>query len=81
VCMIWKDDPEARNYIKRPKNMRVHEDQSIALGELNEEVQNEFEAKSEIHLTIDTKESQENSVYCVVLFLSLFFTLSFNFFY
>lgn len=58
VCKIWKDDPEARNYIKRPKNMKIYDqDPGVALGELNEEAQNELEAKSEIHLTIDTKES------------------------
>jgi len=79
--MIWKDDPEAINYVKKRKNMKTYEELDTNLGEISEASQRELEAKAEIRLNMDTKESQENSVYCVVFFLALFFTLSFNFFY
>ena len=74
--MIWKDDPEAINYVKKRKNMKTYEELDTNLGEISEASQRELEAKAEIRLNMDTKESQENSVYCVVFFLSLFFTLS-----
>ena len=79
--MIWKDDPEAINYVKKRKNMKTYEELDTNLGEISEASQRELEAKAEIRLNMDTKESQENSVYCVVFFLSLFFTLSFNFYF
>ena len=34
-----------------------------------------------INLTLDEKDSQDNSVYATMFFLRLFFSLTFNFFY
>lgn len=55
--MIWKDDPEAINYVKKRKNMKTYEELDTNLGEISEASQRELEAKAEIRLNMDTKES------------------------
>ena len=72
VLVFFRNDPEAKNYVKKQKNMRTEAD-------MVDNIENDFGVF--INLTADERDSQDNSVYATMFFLSLFFSLTFNFFY
>lgn len=74
--MIWRNDAEAINIVKKSKGLKVFEEVKLP-DDLTEEIPEIVD----IRLSKDEKESQENSVYVVVFFISLFMSISFNFFF
>ena len=74
--MIWRNDAEAVNIVKKSKGLKVFEEVKLP-DDLTEEIPEIVD----IRLSKDEKESQENSVYVVVFFISLFMSISFNFFF
>lgn len=72
VCLVFKNDPEAKNHIKKPKDLKVEEHTSDNLM---------TDYSIYIKLSRDEKDQQENGVWCTVLFLSLFFQFSLNYVY
>ena len=74
VLLFFKNDPEAKNYVKKQKNMRSEKEMVYVDG-----IENDFGMF--LNLTVDEKDSQDNSVFATMFFLSLFFSLAFNFFY
>ena len=76
ICMIWRNDEEAVNIVKKSKGLRVYDE-----VQLPDDMTDDVPEIVDIRLSKDEQESQENSVYVVVFFISLFLSISFNFFF
>jgi hypothetical protein len=73
VCVFFRNDPEAKNHVKKPKNLKLENSHN------DTDMQNDVSLY--IQLSRDEKDRQENGVWCTILFLSLYFQFSINYIY
>lgn len=69
VLFFFRHDPEAKNYVQKPKELR--DDKSVNIED----------APADIYLSNEEQADQENAAFALVVYLSLFFSLAFNYLY
>jgi len=69
VVFFFRHDPEAKNYVQKPKAFR--DDQSVNIED----------EPTDIYLSDQEQNDQENAAFALVVYLSLFFSLLFNYIY
>ena len=74
VCLIWRKDKEARNFIKKPKTL-----QYVKSGRAQENL--DEEPGHDIILSAEEQTLQEQACYANVALISLFFSFFLNFVY
>lgn len=73
VCLFFRRNAFAKNVVKRPKNLQEY-NQTINLGE-------DIPADTQINMTRDEWEQQENCIWITVFWMSSFLALLINFMY
>lgn len=71
VCKVFKNDPYAKNHIKKPKSMVQNQPVNLEDSDISDHIK----------MSHDELESQENSVWLCMFWLVSFFSFFFNFFY
>ena len=69
MIKFFPNDMEAKNYVQKPKEFRDDKDVNIE------------EEPTDIYLSNEEQSGQENAAYALVVYLSLFFSLLFNYVY
>lgn len=77
VLIFGRWDKEAKNYVQKPADFKYDEDIDSELSELDK--QRMMATKTELYLTKEEAEQQENAVYSTISLIALFFTLVLNF--
>ena len=69
VLFFFRNDPEAKNYVRKPKELRNDHDVNIE------------DEPNDLYLSKEEQSDQESAAYALVVYLSLFFSLLFNYLY
>ena len=77
VFVFGRWDPEAKNHVQKPSDFKYEEDIDQDLSELDK--QRTMTTKTELYLTKEEAEQQENAVYSTISIIALFFSLFLNF--
>lgn len=77
VFVFGRWDQEAKNYVQKPSDFKYDEDIDQDLSDLDK--QRTVATKTELYLTKEEAEQQENAVYSTISVIALFFSLLLNF--
>lgn len=77
VLIFGRWDKEAKNYVQKPADFKYDEDIDSELNDIDK--QRTMATKTELYLTKEEAEQQENAVYSTISLIALFFTLVLNF--